>query len=97
MVSEIDSAGPSSALPARSLAGRTTGLPQETYSALSACPLSARSRSNKCSMPNETWKSLTRQAIEQLIETVAPDERAELRVWILTRFEVDGRSKAKVC
>ncbi len=48
-------------------------------------------------MPNETWKSLTRQAIEQLIETVAPDERAELRVWILTRFEVDGRSKAKVC
>jgi len=48
-------------------------------------------------MPNETWKSLTRQAIEQLIETVAPDERAELRVWILARFEVDGRSKAKVC
>jgi len=47
-------------------------------------------------MPNETAKSPTRQAIEQLIETMVADERASLRVWILARFEVDGRPKAKV-
>jgi len=47
-------------------------------------------------MLNETPKSLTQQAIEHLIETMVADERARLRVWILARFEVDGRPKPKL-
>ncbi len=47
-------------------------------------------------MPNETPKSGTHQAIEQLIESMSPDDRARLRVWIIARFEVDGRLKAKL-
>lgn len=46
-------------------------------------------------MPNETPKSSTHQAIEQLIEAMPPDDRARLRVWILARFDVDGRPKPK--
>lgn len=34
-------------------------------------------------MQNETPKSANHQAIEQLIETMLPDDRAQLRVWIL--------------
>jgi len=51
---------------------------------------------NVCSMPNETPKSATHQAIEQLIESMMPDDRARLRVWIIARFEADGRLKAKL-